>query len=153
VCQVYHELNPGGGEGISSHRVRVSCGRVHIIELKKYDRKVTVEELFVQVRKYRDALDKCLRTKFPNETRVIETICVLGSPPEPHDLDHEQENIDVLRRVGARYITYDTLIQQSLQSYQDYLEKSKHISELIAMIDSLDQTFDQVSGPPSKSVA
>jgi hypothetical protein len=134
-------------------RYRTAAGKHIIIELKKYDRKVTVEELFVQVRKYRDALDKCLRTKFPNETRVIETICVLGSPPEPHDLDHEQENIDVLRRVGARYITYDTLIQQSLQSYQDYLEKSKHISELIAMIDSLDQTFDQVSGPPSKSVA
>ncbi len=134
-------------------RYRTAAGKHIIIELKKYDRKVTVEELLVQVRKYRDALDKCLRTKFPHEIRVIETICVLGSPPEPHDQAHEQENIDLLRRVGARYITYDTLIQQSLQSYQDYLEKSRHLSELIAMVDSLDQTFDRVSSPPSESMA
>src|SRR5579862_3057647 len=43
-------------------RYRTAAGKHIIIELKKYGRKVTIEELLVQVRKYRDALRKCLDT-------------------------------------------------------------------------------------------
>lgn len=60
-----------------------------------------------------------LEEKFPQETRVIQCICITGSPPEPRD--KEEENIEVLQTINARYITYGTLIQQTLDSYEEFL--------------------------------
>lgn len=120
-------------------RYRTAAGKHVIIELKKYERSVTVYELLEQVSKYRDALEKCLQTKFPNASRVIETICVLGVPPEPQN--QGERNIALLRDVGARYVTYDTLVQQTLQSYQDYLTREKHVAELNTLIDRVDSEF------------
>lgn len=129
-------------------RYRTAAGKHIIIELKKYDRTVDAMELAAQVRKYRDALGKCLRTRFPHEPRVIETICVLGSPPTPHDTDHAEENIRLLREVGARYITYDELIQDTRKSYEEYLAKQKEVSELLEMINRLDDDFGTAASPP-----
>jgi hypothetical protein len=131
-------------------RYRTAAGKHVIIELKKYDRSVDAMELVAQVRKYRDALDKCLRTRFPQEPRLIETICVLGSPPAPNDTDHAAENANLLRQVGARSITYDELIQDTRNSYEEYLAKQKEVSELLAMINKLDDDFGTVA-PPSRS--
>jgi hypothetical protein len=128
-------------------RYRTAAGKHVIIELKKYDRSVEVMELAAQVRKYRDALDKCLRTQFPHEPRIIETVCVLGAPPAPHDTEHAEENVSLLRQVGARYITYDELIQGTRKSYEEYLAKQKEVSELLAMINKLDDDFSTVVSP------
>lgn len=132
-------------EGRIDIRYKTAAGKHIIIELKKYDRSVAATDLVVQVRKYRDALNKCLRTKFPNEPRVIESICILGKPPTPHDEDHAQENIELLKRVGSRYITYDELIQDTLRSYEEYIERQKEVSELIAVIDELNENFQPAS--------
>lgn len=118
-------------------RYRTAAGKHIIIELKKYDRRVTATELVDQVRKYRNALAKCLRTKFPAESQTIECICIIGQPPD----DDEAENVNILRSVGARYITYDTLIQQTLKSYDEYLKSEKEVSRLISIIDELDRNF------------
>lgn len=132
-------------EGRIDIRYKTAAGKHIIIELKKYDRSVAATDLVVQVRKYRDALNKCLRTKFPNEPRVIESICILGKPPTPHDDDHAQENIELLKRVGSRYIIYDELIQNTLRSYEEYIERQKEVSELIAVIDELNENFQPAS--------
>lgn len=128
-------------------RYRTAAGKHIIIELKKYDRSVGVFELAEQIRKYRNALDKCLRTKFPDEVRVIECICILGSPPEPHEQENAQENIRVLREIGARYMTYDELIAYAHSSYEAYLAKEKEVSELVALLDRVGEAFELP--PPS----
>lgn len=117
-------------------RYRTAAGKHIIIELKKYDRSVDITDLIRQIRKYKGALEKCLRTQFPDQNRVIECICLLGSPPEP--LDQELENINMLRAIDARYMTYDTLVQETLESYREYLIREKKISELTDLLDSLD---------------
>ena len=61
-------------------RYRTAAGKHIIVELKKYDRRVSVEDLIKQLRKYRNALRKCLATKFPDEPVHIEIISILGSP-------------------------------------------------------------------------
>ena len=109
------------------------------IELKKYKRSVEVTELFSQVRKYKSALEKCLKEKFPLEPRVIECICIISSPPEPRD--REEENIKILQTINARYITYDTLIQQTLDSYEEYLAKEREVSRIIGIIERLDESL------------
>lgn len=120
-------------------RYKTAAGKHIIIELKKYRRKVTVYELLAQVSKYRSGLEKCLRTKFPDETRVIESICILGSPPEP--IEDDERNIRILREAGARYITYDTLVSQTLAHYTEYLQKEKDVSDIIRLVEEIDTTF------------
>lgn len=138
------KLTPEEKEGRIDIRYRTAAGKHIIIELKKYDRPVTVVALLEQLMKYRSALEKCLTTKFPSESHVIESICILGSPPEPRD--RPQENIALLRQINARFITYDELIVQTLNSYQEYLERESKVSELIKLLDDLDQAF---GAPPT----
>ncbi|MBC8229522.1 hypothetical protein H8E77_08250 [bacterium] len=115
-------------------RYKTAANKHILIELKKYDVKVDIYQLLEQISKYRRALEKCLNTKFPNESKHIEIICVLGSPPEPAD---PERTSNLLKTYNARYITYDTLIKESLESYDEYLKKEKEISRLISIIERL----------------
>lgn len=117
-------------------RYRTAAGKHIIIELKKYDRKVTVFELSEQLAKYRSALRKCLEKKFPGESKSIECIAILGSPPTHPEGQAEADKY--FRDGGYRYLTYDTLIQDSLSSYGEYLNKQKEITTLIEIIDRFD---------------
>jgi len=52
-------------------------------------------------------------------------------------IEDEPRNIELLRAESARYITYDTLITESINSYKDYLGKQKEINELISIIERI----------------
>jgi len=66
------------------HPLQNRGGETHHHRTQKYDRTVEAEELSKQVRKYQTALRKCLAKVYPDEPDPsIETICILGSPPEP----------------------------------------------------------------------
>lgn len=114
---------------------RTVAGKNVIIELKRYGRKIQISELSAQVAKYRGTLEKVLKTQFPDSPNLIEIICILGAPPEP--IDEDKRNREKLAVDGARYITYDTLIEESLNSYSDYLKKQKEISEIIKIIEEI----------------
>ena len=118
-------------------RYRTAAGKHIIVELKKYDRSVSIGSLVDQLRKYRRALRKCLRDRFPNEHQTIECVVILGSSPQI-EADEDQR---VLAAMDARYITYDQLIQEAEQSYAKYLERDEKVSELIAIVDGLDDDF------------
>ena len=62
-------------------RFQTVPGRHVIVELKRYNRRVAVSELVAQLRKYRDALRKCLKERYPSEPQAIECVAVLGSAP------------------------------------------------------------------------
>ena len=126
-------------------RYRTAAGKHIIIELKKYDRDVSIEELTAQVRKYRDALVKCLKDQYPDEPRAVETICILGKAPTPRD--HEEDNRKSLDIYNARFITYDALIQDALRSYEEYLEREKRVSDLINLIERMEEgSLERVVG-------
>lgn len=120
-------------------RYKTAAGKHIIIELKKYNRIVTVTELLEQVMKYKSALEKCLREKYPKESRVIECICIIGSAPEPKG--EELQNINILKAINARYITYDDLIQQTLESYSEYLKKESSISNIIRLLNDIESNL------------
>jgi hypothetical protein len=129
------DLTPDEKAGRIDIRYRTAAGKHIIIELKRYDRKVTVYELLEQLDKYRNALLKCLSTKFPKESQNIECIAILGAPPTPEGQDEKNESI--LKSINGRFITYDTLIMQTQESYKDYLDKNKKLSALAKLIDSI----------------
>ena len=124
-------------------RYKTAAGKHIIIELKKADRAVHATDLISQLRKYRDALAKCLATKFPEEPAQIEMIAILGSPPLP--LESDQENRNLLAAIQARYLTYDQLVLEAERSYAEYLEKDEKISELVEIVNGLDADFAQES--------
>ena len=110
-----------------------------IIELKRYSVPVDVHDLGKQISKYKNALQKCLDEKFPDKPKRIEIFCIMGSRPSGGDDDTVKNH---LAAYSARYMTYDELIDNALNSYQEYLNAEKRISELASIIDSLDEDFD-----------
>lgn len=115
-------------------RYRTAAGKNIVIELKKYTRAVNIHALVKQVSKYYRVVNKVLK-RYPAESRLLEIICVLGSPPTP--VDEAETNEGLLAQYGARYITYDQLIKQARDRYRDYLEAQKEISQIQELIDSL----------------
>jgi hypothetical protein len=116
-------------------RYKTAAGRHIVIELKKYKRQNDINDLLKQVRKYRTTLMKCLNSKLPNQQHLIEIICVLGSPPIPEN--EEAVNRKQLEALNARYITYDELIQQTRDSYRDYLDGQKKLGRVQELINSI----------------
>ena len=92
-------------------RFQTVPGKHVIVELKRYRRRVSANDLVAQLRKYRDALEKCLKDQYPTEPQAIECIAVLGSAPRP--LDGLETNLKLLDAIGARYVTYDELVVQA----------------------------------------
>jgi hypothetical protein len=116
-------------------RYRTAAKKHIIIELKKYDRKVRTEDLSVQIRKYQSALTKVLKKVYPDESPVIEAICIVGDRPEPEDRD--SENRRMLEAIGARYITYEQLIRQTRESYSDYLQVNQRLSRILQLVEGI----------------
>lgn len=129
-------LSPDEKRGRIDIRYRTAAGKHIIIELKKYDRKVAAEELSAQVRKYQSALRKCLAKAYPDEKEpIIESICILGSAPEPADED--KRNRDLLAASQTRYITYEQLIRQTRESYADYLKTNEKLSRIQKLVENI----------------
>jgi hypothetical protein len=124
-------------------RYRTAAGKHIIIELKKYGRRVKTGELLDQMGKYRTALEKVLQRHFPDEPRNIECIAILGYRPD--DLDPERVD-DALASINARVITYDALIQDSLESYAEYLavhEDLSRVADIISRLEAQEAGNDQ----------
>ncbi len=89
-------------------RYKTAAGKHIIVELKKADRPVDVQDLGRQIGKYKNALEKCLRTLRPDEKENVECIILLGKPPSNNG---GVEDIDQYLRINfkCRYIFYDAL--------------------------------------------
>ncbi len=115
-------------------RYRTAAGKNIIIELKKYDRVVTLGELFDQLQKYRNALAKVL-TLFPDEPQDIELIAILGQPVANASQEEVKRS---LAGIDARVILYDQLIKETQDSYREYLDVSRELSRITQLLERLD---------------
>jgi hypothetical protein len=115
-------------------RYKTAAGKHIVIELKKYDRSVTVVELVAQIGKYRGALKKVLEDQYPGEPQLIEFICLVGKSPKGND---PKEIQDMLASVNARYITYETLLKQTRESYSDYLTAQAQIDKIEQLVNAI----------------
>jgi hypothetical protein len=115
-------------------RYQTAAGKQIVIELKRYDRVVDVNELVKQITKYNNALTKVFEEHYPDEQPIIEFICLLGKRPTGTDV----RTVDrLLRAVNARYITYETLLKQTRESYADYLEAEKKVARIEKLVDAI----------------
>ena len=100
---------------------------------------MSANDLVAQLRKYRDALEKCLKDQYPTEPPAIECVAVLGSAPTP--LDGLETNLKLLDAIGARYVTYDELVVQAEASYRDYLAAKARATDLESLLEELAGDF------------
>ena len=113
-------------------KYRSAAGKHIIIELKRFNRSIDINDLMKQVDNYCKIVRNVLKSSQDNQP--FEIICLLGSPPTG-----PEENVirDRLASANARYLTYDRLIKDARMSYADYLQKHANLTVIRKVIDSL----------------
>ena len=84
-------------------------------------------------------LAAALKTKFDDNDPNIEVVALVGKIPQTPSPEQQQQ---LLRSINGRMITYDTLIQEALDSYKDYLEADERVSRLNTILDKVGATVE-----------
>ncbi len=132
--KVTDKLTAEEKKGRMDIRYRTAAGTNIIVELKKYDRSVTLGQLQDQIQKYKNALSKVL-LKFPDEPQSIQVVVILGKPVTNASADEVTRSLNA---IDTRVVYYDALIQQTQESYSDYLKASAQLSQLATVLEKLD---------------
>lgn len=134
-------LTPEEMKGRVDIKYKKPSGKHVIIELKRSSVKTDVNTLLSQVNKYRNGLEKLLRENNENNP-LIEIICVVGKPlrgwenPANEDRDRKQ-----MEAADTRLITYQQLINDSYNSYKEYLEANQETGKLMKLIQEIEASF------------
>lgn len=114
---------------------RTAGGKHIIIELKRFNPSYKIDPFILasQVDKYYNALKKCLEAKGELNPH-IETICIIGELKTGHNREKYDQQ---LAPFNGRIYPYDQLIEESLNSYQEYLEKEKIVGKLKTLLDEI----------------
>ncbi|MFG1670963.1 ATP-binding protein [Streptomyces sp. Y7] len=119
---------------------RTAAGVHMIVELKKYGRKTTVDELREQGAKYHEALSEVIR-KRGEPVKNISLVFVLGQEPDAGYLG-DRALADVIARqlehINGRVLYYDELIATAQKRYKDYRDKKSDTTKLDAILRVLD---------------
>ncbi len=117
---------------------RVAAAHV-IIELKRHSVPVTKTGLESQVIQYIKALELELRQHSKNEAALpIEAICIVGSYPDDwNDEMTREKNEQALRMFNIRVITYDELIDNANNVYQEFISASDSQSQLKLLLERI----------------
>ena len=114
-------------------RYQTAAGKHIIVELKKYKTHVDGFALLKQMNLYRSALTKVLQQ--PGQPAPhIEVIAILGKAPSSPDAERLE---GMLRSIPGRVITYDQLIADALDSYDDYLKADERVARVLKIIDKI----------------
>ena len=118
-----------------------TTGNKHvIIELKRADRRLTTSDLLEQVSKYYGATENALAAA-DKKNEPIEVICVLGRKLRDWDdsTSGEVRSRETLRVNNARVVTYDSLIDNALKSYQDYVDRGEEAGRVYRLIQGISE--------------
>lgn len=133
---IVNSLTPEEKAGRIDIRYKSTAGKHIIIELKRYvtSYKINVYKLMEQTDKYVNALKKCLKA-IGRENEPIEAICIIGKNVIPETMSFQDAQDKV--KGSCRLIQYDQLINDSLESYSEYLAKEAEIGKLRQIIENL----------------
>ncbi|HDS1675908.1 TPA: ATP-binding protein [Stenotrophomonas maltophilia] len=117
-------------------KYRSNAGVHIIVELKKYERAMTLDQLNEQGHKYLAAMTKLCNNAGETQPR-IEVVFVLGKAvPTSAGLPHNYVE-ESLRVWGARIAFYDTLIEGALAAYSDYLKANESLDRVGEVVRAL----------------
>ena len=116
---------------------RTAAGKHIIVELKRAGRRMKLEELEQQGRKYVDGLQSIL-VSMEEPHPSIEVVFVLGKPLREEAsnrarLQHAMNSISL----GSRVTHYDALIRRAEQSYKEFLNQSSTLDNITQIVDQI----------------
>ncbi len=116
---------------------RTNAGKHIIVELKKSGRKMKLLELQEQGQTYVDKLRKILLQQGEKDPN-IEVVFVLGKSvdEEASDPDRLKFSMNAISP-GSRITHYDTLIRGAQEAYSAYIEKTKELDKLEAIVSGI----------------
>lgn len=125
-------------------KYRTNAGVHIIVELKKYEKSFSLEELSRQGQTYKSCLIKLLNRQGENNPSV-QVVFVLGNSPKvPVDAGLPANFVDdSLKLWGGRAVYYDALIDAALGAYGEYL--TAH-----AKVDEIEKVVSEIGGGKSK---
>ncbi|MGJ7441718.1 BbrUII/HgiDII family restriction enzyme [Aquipuribacter sp. MA13-6] len=122
-----------------------SAAGVHmIVELKKYRRKVSLDDLRIQGEKYHEALSEVLR-KQNEPVREVSVVFVLGEEPRvPYSGEQRPEEhvARQLQHISGRVLYYDELLATAQKRYKDYRDQKADVTELDQVLRALEDGAD-----------
>jgi hypothetical protein len=127
---------------------RKSAGQHIIIELKRPERVVSTAELWVQVQKYSNGMQKLLDQQGIGN-QPIQIIILLGR--DPSDWTSEQaknQSTNALKELSTRIVFYEQLLHDAHKTYQDYFENRVTVDKLHEIIQAIENY-----APPEEGVA
>jgi len=121
---------------------RLTTGKHVIVELKRPDALISLDDLTRQIAKYRFALLEALKQS-GRANESVEFVCVLGRELKEHTKPTGDETIEkVLGAHNARIVYYKALLDQADKAYQDYLDAAKDADKLMQLISDIDDFSD-----------
>jgi len=132
------DLSDEESKGRIDIKYRTNAGVHIIVELKKYERIVTIDELEQQGRAYRSALIKLL-DKSGEKNPNVQLVFVLGTPVSiPTDAGLPDDYLEQrLKLLQGRVVFYDRLIQNALAAYGDYLDAQDKVDRVEQVLKGL----------------
>lgn len=122
-------------------KYRKTSGKHVIVELKRPGVKINHYDLLKQVKKYKSALRKLLRSVGRNEP--IEVVCLVGESREDwDDPDGIEQAKTTMAAENARLVFYNQLIEDAYESYQVYTKKNKELSRIYNIVQSIEGKLD-----------
>ena len=121
-----------------------------IIELKRADRVLNTTDLHGQISRYYSAAERVLaETDRSNEP--LEIVCVVGKRLRDWDdsPSGESRSRESLRALNARVVSYDQLIDNALQAYQDYVERGQEAGRVYRLIQEISEPDVRAIRPTS----
>ncbi|MDE0701529.1 MAG: ATP-binding protein [Acidimicrobiaceae bacterium] len=121
-------------------RYRTAAGIHVIVELKRYSKSCTIDDLIAQGQKYYGGLTSVLKQQ-NNSHEPTEVVFVLGKAPRvnrSHRYDDREYIARRLDEINGRYVLYRELVRNARNRYQDYLDATLKAHELERLLEALE---------------
>lgn len=135
-------------------KYRKNSGVHIIVELKKYERPVKIDDLKIQGRKYKAAMHK-LATQDGETNPRIELVFVLGQPVKvdndaglPHDYVAQELNV-----INGRVAFYDELIKNALTEYEEFLTANGKSDRIEKVLNGISGASGSIASSPMAAPA
>ena len=74
---------------------------------------------------------------------IVEGICIIGRTPlRWKNIDKKKEDIESLKDLNIRVLTYGELIKNAEKAYQQYIDKDAEINRLAGIINRISEMPD-----------
>ena len=121
-------------------RYRKAAGAHVIVELKRYGRSSTIDDLIAQGKKYWGGLSSVLEQQ-NRSGEPIEVVFVLGQAPRVVSSQKYDDNEYITRRlaeIDGRYVLYRELVRNASSQYKEYLDATLKVHELERLLETLE---------------